>query len=122
MSDIWEKANGSNVSSNDAMTKASDGYALIEEYVNWLAEPHAATTTGTYIDVDLSAYATGFGTVSPTFSVAGAQNGTATLQSDGHTARFQPVTGCYGLGSFSFSVKGSDGAVYSDSVVVLVTP
>ena len=41
MPDSWESATGSNPGANDAMTKAADGYALIERYVNWLAVPHA---------------------------------------------------------------------------------
>lgn len=122
MPDNWEKANGSNVNTNDAMTKGADGYALIEQYVNWLAEPHATTAAGAYVDVDLSAHATGFSSVSPTFTVTGAQNGTVSLQADGHTARFQPAASCYGLGSFTFTVKGSDGATYTDDVGVLVVP
>jgi pectate lyase len=122
MPDNWENATGSNPSSNDAMTKAADGYALVERYVNWLAGPHATTTAGTSVDVELGAYATGFSSVSPTYSVSGAVNGTVALGTDGHTARFQPTTGCYGLGSFSFTVNGSDGTAYTSQVVVLVVP
>jgi hypothetical protein len=122
MPDDWENANGSDPKTDDAMTKAPDGYALIEHYVNWLAEPHARTTVGAAVDIDLAGFSTGFSTVSPTYTVAGAQNGTVTLQTDGHTARFQPTTNCYGLGSFTFTVKGSDGSAFSDELSVLVTP
>lgn len=121
MSDAWENATGSDPNTDDAMTKASDGYANIEHYVNWLAEPHATTASGQAVDVDLTTYALGFGTVAPTFSVTGAQNGTVTLGTDGHTARFVPGAGCYGFGSFSFTVKGSDGSASTDDVVVLIT-
>jgi len=122
MPDNWENANGSNPATNDAMTKAADGYTLIERYVNWLAGPHAITTAGTAVDVDLSAYATGFSLVTPTYAVSGAQNGTVTLASDGHTARLQPTSGCHGLSSFNFTVTGSDTTAYSSQVVVLVAP
>ena len=122
MPDNWENATGSSPSTNDAMTKASDGYTLLEHYVNWLAEPHAATTAGVAVDVDLSAWATGFTTVSPTYTVSGAQNGTVTLNSDGHTAHFLPTGGCYGLAAFNFTVKGSDSTAYTSQVVVLVAP
>ena len=120
MPDDWENANGSNPSANDAMTKAADGYALIEHYVNWLAEPHASTTAGVSVDIDLSAYTTGFGGASPTYVVSGAQNGTVALQPDMHTARFQPTAGFHGLGTFAFTVKGSDGTAYTSDLVVLV--
>ena len=122
MPDVWETATGSNVSTNDAMTKAADGYALIEHYVNWLAVPHATSTAGASVDVDLSAWTTGFSKVSPTHTVSGAQNGTVTLQADGRTARFQPTSGFKGVASFNFKVTGSDGTAYTGEVQVLVTP
>ena len=122
MPDTWESANGSNVSTNDAMTKAADGYALIEHYVNWLAVPHATSAAGASVDVDLSAWATGFSAVSPTYTVSGAQSGTVTLQADGHTARFQPASGFHGVASFSFKVTGSDGTAYTNEVQVLAAP
>ncbi|HEX6764962.1 MAG TPA: hypothetical protein VF103_05780 [Polyangiaceae bacterium] len=121
MPDNWERANGSDPARDDAMTKAADGYALIEHYVNWLAGPHA-TSTGAAVDVDLSAYTTGFSKVSPTHAVMGAQNGTVALQADGHTARLTPTASFRGLASFSFRVSGSDGTAYSSQVVVLVSP
>jgi hypothetical protein len=122
MPDNWENANGSNPSADDAMAKAADGYTLIEHYVNWLAGPHAATTAGASVDIDLSTYTTGFSTVSPTFVMSGAQNGTVSLQSDKHTAQFVPTAGFHGLSSFTFTVTGSDSTAYTGQVVVLVAP
>jgi hypothetical protein len=122
MPDTWERANGSNPSVDDAMTIAADGYALIEHYVNWLAAPHASTSADVSVDVDLSAYAGGFAKVSPTYAATGAKNGTVALQSDKHTASFQPAAGFHGLASFTFTVTGSDGTAYTGEVVVLVAP
>lgn len=122
MPDDWEKALGSDPKVDDAMKKASDGYALIEQYINWLAEPHATTRARTAVTVDLSALTLGFSKVSPTFTVANAQNGTVTLGADGHTATLTPSDTCYGLASFSFTVTGSDKTTFTDDVVVLVTP
>ncbi|MGC4092740.1 MAG: hypothetical protein QM756_33635 [Polyangiaceae bacterium] len=122
MSDAWEKAMGSNPAVADAMTKGCIGYALIEDYVNFLAVPHATSTAAAAVDVNLSAYSGGFSAVSPTFSVASAQNGAVTLASDGHTAHFQPTAGFRGLGAFSFTVKGSDSTAFTQQVLVLVTP
>lgn len=34
MPDWWEEANGTNINANDAMTKAANGYANIENYIN----------------------------------------------------------------------------------------
>lgn len=122
MPDFWESANGSNPATNDAMTKAPDGYNLLEHYVNWLAVPHATSTAGAAVDVDLSAYTLGFSKVSPTYTVSGAQSGTVTLQADKKTARFQPTAGFKGVGSFKYGVTGSDGTTFTSEVLVLATP
>jgi hypothetical protein len=123
MSDDWERANGSDPNADDAMKKAPDGYALIEQFLNWLAAPHASTETGAAVDVDLTKYTMGFVPVSPKYAVTSAQNGMVTLSSDAHTARFQPASGFHGLGSFQFTVNGSDGSSYAaGAVTVLVVP
>jgi hypothetical protein len=122
MPDSWESATGSNPNADDAMTKAADGYALIEHYLNWLAAPHATAAAGASVDIDLSTYAAGFSAVSPTYVVSGAQNGTVALQADNHTARFQPTARFQGLSSFTFEVTGSDGSACASEVAVLATP
>jgi hypothetical protein len=122
MPDDWENATGSDPKKDDAMTIASDGYALVEHYINWLAEPHATSPAGAAVDIDMGAYADGFATVSPGYTVSDAQNGTVAMQTDKGTARFQPTAGFHGLASFSFTVTGSDNTKYTDELVVLVTP
>jgi pectate lyase len=122
MSDDWERANGSDPKADDAMKKAPSGYTLIERYLNWLAAPHATSTAGAAVDVDLSAYASGFSAVSPTYAVAGAQNGTVSLGADKHSAHFQPNPGGHGLGAFAFSVTGSDNTTFTMTALVLAAP
>ncbi|MFN8415537.1 MAG: Ig-like domain-containing protein [Cytophagaceae bacterium] len=122
MPDFWEKALGLNINSNDAMTKRTDGYANIEVYLNWLAEPKCKTLQNNYIDLDISQYTGGFARVSPVHSVVSASNGTATLLSDGKTIRFTPTTNFYGLTSYKFKVTGSDGTSYTYTVGVVIEP
>jgi autotransporter-associated beta strand protein len=122
MPDYWEKAVGLNPNVNDAMTIAADGYANIEHYLNWLAEPHALTATNTPVDVDLWQYTGGFTNVSPVYSVNNASNGAVTLNGDGHTAHFTPALNFFGLGSFQFSVVASDGSACTNTVTVVVVP
>jgi hypothetical protein len=122
MPDFWERTMGSNPATNDAMQKAPDGYALIERYLNWLAEPHAQTTGTAAVDVDLSAWALGFTRVSPVYTVSRPGCGTVALAADGHTARFTPASGFTGIASFDFTVTGSDGATYTARVAVAVAP
>ncbi len=122
MPDYWELAMGLNPNVNDAMTIAADGYANIEHYLNWLADPHALTATNTPVDVDLWQYTGGFTNASPVYSVTNASNGAVTLNGDGHTAQFTPALNFFGLGSFQFSVVASDGSAYTNTVAVLVVP
>ena len=43
--DIWKNAVGLNLYTNQAMVIATNGYANIENYLNWLAAPHAFVQT-----------------------------------------------------------------------------
>ena len=120
--DYWEKSiAGLNVSISDAMTIGADGYANIERYINWLADPHALTVTNTAVDVDLWLYTSGFTNANPVYSVTALSNGVVTL-SGGHLARFTPAAGFAGLGAFRFSVSASDGTRYTNVVSVLASP
>jgi len=122
MPDFWESATKSNLNSNDAMVIGSDGYALIEKYLNWLGEVHARVLKNSYVDIDLLAFTQGFKTVSPTYSVASAINGSLSMLSSGHTVRFTPTVNYTGQGSFAYTVKGSDGTSYTGTVSMLVEP
>ncbi|HEY1717905.1 MAG TPA: autotransporter-associated beta strand repeat-containing protein [Verrucomicrobiae bacterium] len=120
MPDYWEKTVGLNYLLNDSMTIASDGYANIEHYLNWLAAPHALTATNTAVDVDLWQYTGGFTNASPVYSVNNGSNGIVSLNGDGHTAHFTPTANYFGLGRFQFSVAASDGSAYTNTVTVAV--
>ena len=121
MPDFWEQATGSDAAADDAMTKAPDGYALVERYLNWLAEPHAATHAGAAIDIDLSSLTLGFSDLSPTFSVTQPGCGAVAL-TGGHTAHFTPAAGFTGVSSFDFTVYGGDETTHTVHVAVLVGP
>ena len=121
MPDYCERAVGLNPLSNDGMTIAADGYANIEHYLNWLADPHALTVTNTAVDVDLWQYTGGFTNASPVYSADNASNGSVALNGDGHTVHFVPTTDFAGLGSFRFSVT-VPGSAYTNTVNVLMTP
>jgi autotransporter-associated beta strand protein len=119
--DYWEFTVGLSPAGNDAMTIGADGYANIEPYLNWLADPHALTATNTAVDVDLWPYTGGFTNVSPVYSVFNASNGVVTL-TNSHLAHFLPDTNFFGLGSFQFGVIASDGSGYTNTVTVAVVP
>ncbi len=121
MPDFWEKAMGLNyLSASDAMTIAANGYANIENYINWLADPHAMTVTNTPVDIDLWQFTEGFTNVSSTYTLSGGSNGVVTL-TNSHVAHFIPTASFLGMGSFQFIVTAPDSA-YTNIVNVLVTP
>ncbi len=121
MPDYWEKAVGLNFNSaGDAMTIGADGYANVERFINWLADPHALTITNTPVDIDLWQYTSGFTNVSPAYAVTVLSNGVVTLNS-GHVAHFTPTANFSGLGSFQFTVVGSDCTAWTNNVAVLMT-
>ena len=115
----WEVAMGLNTNADNANTVAPGGYTYVEAYVNWLAAPHAFTTNGTPVPVNLNQYAAGF-VSSPSYSVGNATNGSVTL--NGSTATFTATTGFSGMGSFDFTVTDSAGDSMTQTVTVLVTP
>ena len=122
MPDYWEKAMGLNFnSSSDAMTIGADGYANIERYLNWLADPHAFTVTNTPVDIDLWQYTSGFTNAAPTYTVTGLSNGVVTLNS-GHIAHFVPPPNFSGMGALRFTVTGNDGTTWTNNVAVLMSP
>jgi len=122
MPDFWEKTNSLNASSNEAMTVGSDGYTNIERYINWMGELHAQVNENSYVDIDLATYTAGFAKVSPTFVTKNAKNGTAIVQSNGHSVRFTPTANYYGMASFSFTVTGNDNTAYTTTVYLAVVP
>jgi hypothetical protein len=120
MPDEWEEAVGSdpNAADNNGDDNG-DGYTNLEEYLNWLAEPHAKVTRDSAVDIDLRQFASGFGT-GANYSVSEPNHGTVTLLADDHTARFEPTKGYSGLAGFSYTVD--NGYTMSERVNVLVTP
>lgn len=118
--DYWKLAVGLNTNIYYPLTNTTDGYTLLEHYLNWLAAPNAATETNMAVDIDLLQFAAGFDP-DATYTVGNASNGVASLI-NGSTTQFIPNTNFTGLGSFDFSVTASDGSVMSNTVVVCVSP
>ena len=116
--DIWKNAVGLNLYTNQAMATAPDGYTYIEDYINWLAAPHAFVQTNATV-IDLWQYTLGF-TNGGTYSVFGANNGSVTV-TNGHYALFKPNPGFTGLTSFNFSVADPDGTATTNTMGLLVS-
>ena len=121
MPDAWELAIGSNPAvANNNDDPDGDGYTLLENYLNWLAGPHAFTRSDVAIDLDPLPLVAGF--TQPTFAVKGATLGSATLQPDGHTVHFVPAAGAKGLGGFSFTATDTDAITLSGTYGICLVP
>jgi pectate lyase len=121
MPDFWEAAmtGGASTTSLDPLATAPSGYLNIEDYLHFMAEPHAITMRNRPVTVDLKPLAAGFANQS--FTVSAATHGMVSLAADGHSAQFAPASNFVGLGSFQFSLPYQDGALATFTVGVCVS-
>jgi subtilisin-like proprotein convertase family protein len=120
--DYWETTLGENPTNFSANAdRDGDGYTDLEEYMNWLAAPHALTVTNTPVSVDLYALCGKTGNLS--FSVTNGINGSVYLTNvlgsvtntgafSNSIAVFTPATNSlgtnfYGYASFDFDVTNN---------------
>ncbi len=109
MADFWERAVALNTNVPDGnLDLNGDGYTQLEDYLNWLAGPHAVVNANGELLVDLRAMNGGSGT-NLTFTVANATNGTIDLLPNGYTAQFLPATNFSGFSSFDFTATEFSG-------------
>lgn len=129
--DYWESTLGSNPAKDDHNQPVANladsyfpagtpaGYTLLEEYLHFLAIPHAVLPKGTpALTIDLRKFTAGFAKTAK-FTVAKVSGGTATLGADGFTVRFSPAKS--GRGKFEFTVKDADGSTWTQQLAVLVS-
>jgi len=116
--DIWKNAVGLNLYTNQAMATAPDGYTYIEDYINWLAGPHAFVQTNATV-INLWPYTLGF-TNGGVYTVFGASNGSVTI-TNSHFAYFMPNPGFTGLASFNFAVMDPDATTMTNAMGLLVS-
>jgi glucuronoarabinoxylan endo-1,4-beta-xylanase len=131
--DYWEITFGTDpfVASNNQLSTNANyiGYTDLEEYLGWLAAPHALTTTNTTVDVDLYRLAGDTGNL--TFFVTNAVNGTVYLTNvlgsvtntgpfSNSIAVFTPSNNYSGYASFDFFVTNNDTVAYFGPVTVSV--
>ena len=122
MPDWWELAKDLNPSSPPGDFSDSNGdpdgngYSNLEDYLNWLAAPHAECLRDGHLNVDLTQFTRGYTNSSPIYDVFGATNGTVVLLAGGTVAHFEPAPGFYGLAGFQFSVRDSQGATSTNHI------
>lgn len=130
--DFWEMTLPGEFPTNFSayFDRDGDGYTDLEEYMNWLAGPHALTVTNNPVAVDLYSIAGETGNL--TFGVANGTNGTVYLTNGscagpgGDTIAIFTPTNNFGLGSnggfgsFTFMVTNMDTVAYFGPVTVSV--
>jgi autotransporter-associated beta strand protein len=125
MPDFWESGTGSNpaVANHNDPSPSGSGYTRLEDYLNWLAEPHGVALMNTNVVVDLRQFTRGWVVVNrnPVWSVITPVNGTVTLIND-YFARFTPTPGHHGSASFQFTVNDNDGGPVTRTMNLFFTP
>jgi hypothetical protein len=109
----WEeevsKTNPNSPSDDFSDTNADpdkDGYANIEDYLEWMATPHITTAKNRKVAVELSQFTRGY-TKNPVYTSEVAEHGV--LAVDGNWARFQPEDDYTGIAYFEFKVTDDEG-------------
>lgn len=118
--DYWELALASNPQTANNNHTNSDGYTDLENYLNWLAGPHAVGEENGFVDVNLRTLTTAL--TNDVFSVSNPTNGSVALLADGITARFTPAADFYGRAGFRFSLVATNGSAMTNAVGLLITP
>ena len=118
---FWDAAitGGPSATGVNPTATAASGYLNIEDYLHFMAAPHAITGMNTPVHIDLLPFTSGF--INPAFTVRNAANGTVSLAADGHTALFTPAKNFVGLGGFRLSLPYPDGATATLGVRVCVS-
>ena len=120
MPDWWEKLKGFDPNSPAGDFSESnadpdmDGITHLEEYLEWMANPHYSTIGTQKITIDLKSLARGY-RVNPSFSTSAANNGSVSVTNG--VAEFTPAS--TGLASFSFTVSDSEGASMTRKINIL---
>ncbi len=117
----WEKVNDldTNSTSEDYTEANADkdlnGYTNLEEYLQWMGQPHYFLDSTDSIDIDLSQYTRGF-TNSPEYILSDITNGSADFADSSYIVRFKPLS--EGLSGFTFTVTDAEGTSMSQSIGV----
>jgi len=123
MPDFWESGTGSDpaIANNNDPSPGGSGYTRLEDYLNWLADPHGIALNNTVVNVDLRQFTRGFANSSPVYSVTAATNGTVALL-DGCIAQFVPTPAYIGPVGFQWTVLDADGSTVTRPMNLFFTP
>ena len=118
MPDWWEKAYGTNANSADHNSDLNgDNYTNLEEYLNWMADPHF--TMSGKITIDLATYFAGY-TNAPVYSVRTVSGGGIKAELEGSQLIVTAIKDNT-LNNVSIEVSDADGSKFQRKFYVAVT-
>jgi hypothetical protein len=138
MPDLYETALGWNASAQDHNTTlpssdgrvstgsflpagAPAGHTRLDEYLHFMASPHATAAGGAAIVVDLARYCGGFRAQAPVFTLGDVSGGTAVqARQGGCLVTFTPTAGRSGRAGFDFTVVDAEGDRWTRSFLILL--
>lgn len=119
--DYWESANALNPHAPNNNHTNADGYTDLEQYLQWLIDPHAVGAMNMFVDVNLRDFSLGMAS-NASYSVSNPTNGAVLLLGDGRTARFTPTSNYFGRASFRFTANDTlAGGGMTNTVTLLIT-
>jgi hypothetical protein len=127
MPNWWEQAHRSNPNSPAGDFSESnadsdhDGYTNLEEYLDWMAQPHFDCRADATLDMNLAALCRAFND-DRHFQVGSAAGGAVELRPDSVTARFTPAKDVNGLGAFTMKASDGRGASLIRRIGVRIVP
>jgi hypothetical protein len=113
MPDWWENTKGLNPNSesgdyNESSSDPdSDGYTNLEDYLNWMADPHFFTDSNKVVEIDLGSLTRGF-TDKPVYKLMENLNGKVIISQENKFLLFTPDK--RGLASVTFLVEDASGS------------
>lgn len=119
MPDWWEQLVGSNPAAADNNADPDhDGYTLLEDYLNWMAEQHRILAPSSQATIDVKTLFAGF-TKSPQFTAE--TNGTAIVAQLSDGVLTISATAEEGLATVLLTVQDAEGTTYSRQLNVAVS-
>ena len=121
--DWYEKLIGTNLNSpagdfEDTNADTDhDGYTNLDNYLDWMANPHLSTTQDKPVQIDLAPLTRGY-TGTLTFTTSNTSNGSVSINAATKMSLFTPAQ--TGLARFSFTVTDAAGATSTRLVNIVI--
>ena len=97
-----------------------DGYTLLEDYLNFMAEPHVFVAPGAQTSLKMTDYFAGF-TASPQYRIEGNTNENVKMNLADGTMTIEVLPAATGMARATMTVTDAEGSTYSRQIGVVVS-